>query len=338
VLPYDEKSDQLDRLVRLAFSRPLRRAELRQVLEAHRVSDLTHFADELLGRIDGSRQQLSKLEEEFLRTKDGKIPDDEKREMISSLLAQINSRREEARAKRLTPLEAAVVLHFYQGLDVQSNRLLQAKPIYYQNTLTARRFAQIIQLPPIELRTHGRDLPLVKFDPEVDSPRWHSVLEPFWKLGLRGEWMQIWSQLVNQTAGAERYRHLEGFEFRFLHELRRFALAGAGQPHLFLAKEILEAYLANYNSTVKGLDVYGEEAAVWPESAKKSLAYTLLLLSQMRNRAEIERLFSIGYLPKRFPENGSRQLRKALVTFRTASKNPDREGCVAQLTAIFKRR
>lgn len=334
VIPWTPENDQVDRVMRLAADGPESFAELIQILSAHRVKTLADFSEELLGRIDGKRKQLSRLEEEILRLDKQDIPLDDQRERVSLLLAQIDHERQEVRASRLTPEEAAVLLHFYQRISSEENLLITAHPISYEHTLVARQFATVIQLPPIQLRTHGQHHPPVPFHFDSDGPDWRAVLAPFWHLGLQYEWLQIWSQLVNQTAGAERYRHLEGFEFRFLHELRRFALDG---ENLFRAKELLLAFLANHNSSVKGIARYGVEPQDWPDSAKRSLGYGIVLLNQMRNREELRRAFSAGEFPRRFSGISSKQWKKVHETFRAAGNMPDRETCIGRLISLFLR-
>ena len=320
------KKDPLHRLMRAIQQGQSSTQEVNQILEAHRLQTLETYFLELRGRIDAKRLGVSRSREELLQIQRSRMMStEEKNQRSIQLLMEITSQEREARYEKITPNQLAALLAFYKDLDPILNRLIEPKPIFYINTTKARLAAEVTAWPVIELREHGFDLPPIHYGPR-ESEKWREVARTFWNNNLRFEFLEIWSQLVNQTAGHMRYRHLQGFDSRFLLELRKWAL----EKDPFQARDLFVAFVSNYSSS-QMIAKNGVDLRNWPDKDKKSLAYQIVLLQNIKNRKELFDLFQSGETPKRFPESNSKIWNQALEAFATAQNHPDREKCITVL-------
>ncbi len=318
--------DPVDRLMKAIDLGPAGKEEVHQILESHRLQSLETFFLELKGRIDLKRQGLSRAQEELLRVQSSKMLSEfERNQRVSQLLMEITSQGRETRSEKLSPSQLASLIHFYKEFDPVNSRLIQPKPFLYKNTTKARLAAEVTAWPVIEIREHGYDLPRVSYGTR-ESSVWRSTAEAFWNRDLQLEFIQIWSQLVNQTAGHMRYRHLETFEHRFLLKLREWALKN--DP--FQARDLFVAYLSNYSSS-QMIAKFGVDPKAWPKNSKESLAYKIILLKEIKNRKELIDFFTSATLPKRFSESDSIIWNQARRVFSTANQIPDREKCLEAL-------
>lgn len=320
------RKDPVERLLLALEQQKAGEQEVMQVLEAHRIQSIEGYFTELKGRIDGTRAVLARSQEELLKVSNSKMmSQEEKNQQTRQLMMEITEQQREARLEKLKPKELSALIKFYKSLNPELNRLIEPKPIFYNNTRKARLAAEVTAWPVIELREHGFDLSQVPYGPS-ESKKWRETAQAFWDQGLKFEFLEIWAQLVNQTAGHMRYRHLEGFDFRFLFELRKWAL----EKDPFRARDLFVAYVSNYSSS-QMIARNGVDLKNWSDKDKKSLAYQIILLQNIKNRKELVDLFESGQAPKRFPESNSKTWNQAMASFATAKKYPDRETCITAL-------
>lgn len=247
---------------------------------------------------------------------------------LEALFHELNGRRHEYR--KLTPTELAAVIKFYQSRDPKRNQLIRNGARLYDYTSTARSAVEVTSFPFVEIREHGHHHPQIPYT-DAMSRTWAEAFRPFKERELKWEFMELWSQMVNQSAGHVRYRHLEGFEFRFLHELRRWTISTQDYER---GLQTLVAYLTSFN-TSRVVRRNGMNPAIWPKKERKGLAFALLSLSALRNDPKsLQKLFDYGDLPPSLLSISSIQLTRVILTFQQARRYNDIDVCLRQLVDL----
>jgi len=322
IIPFDEERDPLERLVRAISEGAAGRTELEQVLKDHHASSLREYLQEIDGLLNKNRTWLRDAERRF--------------EWGVASSSELEDSIFQYSRGRLTVAELAVLLHFYQSFDSRHNQLIIRSGLRRADAETARYILAVTKFPYTAVREHGENQPLLEYTSSMKKD-WRESFLLFLALDKRFEFDQIWSQMVNQNTGNKRFRHIAGFEERFIWEVRRLALSEGEE---FLAQDLLISYLSNY-STNSSLDKVGEDPSIWSEEVKKrlkgSLADFIARFAQLKNREQLNRFFESGALPSSFPENyKSIQVKRVLTVIATAKSSTDVETCMASLSKIPK--
>ncbi len=318
IIPPQER-DPLARLMGAVHRGAEGRTIVEQVLKDHRATTLKSYLQEIDGILNHRRIPLNDAERRF---QEGK-----------ATLSEIDDYRRQYSQDRLTVSELVVLIHFYQSLDVRENQLIKMRGLRRVNAETPRIALGVTKFPFIEVREHGKDLPLISMTAGRQND-WRDVYKLFQTYGKAYEFAQLWGQMVNQNSGNKRFRHLETFEERFLWEVRSWAVT-RGEP--LKARDLLVAYLSNFASNTL-LDRVGDDPKKWRRAERSQvegkLAEFISYLARTENRYQLRRFFAEGVLPSHFPkETESKQLTRALLLFRTAGQVKSLEMCLKALSA-----
>jgi hypothetical protein len=326
IIPLDRQGN--DPLARLREAHAIGdegRTELDQVLKDYRATSLKGFLQELDGRLDRRRLAMTDAERRF--------------HFGSASISEVSSILDDYSRDRLTVQELAAVIQFYQDRDPKVNTLIQRQGLRRADAETARLALGVTKFPFTPAREHNEDQPLVPYTENMRQS-WIKTFSAFYDRGLRYEFSQLWSQMVNVNSGNRRFRHIEGFEERFVYEVRRHAL----QEDEFRAKDLLIAYLSNHASN-KTLDRVGDRPDSWtPEQTKEiegTMAEFLARFANIRDRASLRKFFDTGQLPPSFgnlvANTKSIQLERMFRVISAAQKTKNANSCIKLLGNLARK-
>lgn len=271
--------------------------EREQILRSNNIFTLNDFLNRIDDQLRPIRVQIRKLE---ARLNQGD----------RSVTAQINALESRYSQMKLAYDQLSAMIYFYQWYSPDQNQLIEGKGLTRAESRVANQAVRVTRWAYVPRRTHNENEPA----PEFDRQKWADVRFSFQRFGIKAQFGELWSQLINFQGRHQTYRHIVGFEEMFYTYCRGIALAG--DP--FRARRLLLASLSNTESQAM-IERYGDDVESWPKQSRvqSSLARFVVGLAAIKDGAQLIRFFGLGHLPPSIPKPKSALADKFLNLYAT---------------------